>query len=154
MNKLFVIASLLSLVFSFSSCKEGDPVPMTWEVCDYDQEEVSAVCTPGYVYGVEISASADYNGDITVKCTNYPELLINANNYDGTYTGEKAGLTVSKIDDNTLKFTLEPITEMDEEAIYDVVLVEGRNSKESYISNILVERKKITTPSHIIQPQK
>lgn len=142
MNKLFVIASLLSLVFSFSSCKEDDPVPMTWEVCDYDQEEVSAVCTPGYVYGVEISASADYSGDITVRCTNYPQLLLNANNYDGMYTGEKAGLTVSKIDDNTLKFTLDPIKEMDEEAIYDVVLVEGRNSKESYISNILVERKK------------
>ncbi|MBO5444463.1 MAG: hypothetical protein J5995_03860 [Muribaculaceae bacterium] len=85
MNRLLLIATVLFTVLSFPSCKEDDPTPMVWEFSNYDREAISAVYSPDYVNQVAIVASPEYSGDITLKCTNYSQLTLNANNADGTF---------------------------------------------------------------------
>ena len=140
MKKLLFIATVLFTVLSFFSCKEDDPIPMIWEFSNYDREAVSAVYSPDYVNQVAIVASPYYIGDITLKCTNYSQITLNTNNTDGTFRSDNAGVTVIKIDDNTLKITFEPIEATGENGIYDVVLVDGRNGKKSSVSNMLISR--------------
>lgn len=142
MKKLLFIATVLLTVLSFSSCKEDDPVPMIWEFSNYDREAVSAVYAPDFVNQVSIAAPPEYSGDITLKCTNYPQITLNANNADGTFKSAKAGFTVIKVDNNTLKITFEPIEATGEKDIYDVVSADGRNGKETGITNMSVGRVK------------
>lgn len=142
MKKLLFIATVLFTVLSLSSCKEDDPVPMTWEFSNYDREAVSAVYAPDFVNQVSIAAPPEYSGDITLKCTNYPQITLNTNNADGTFKNAKAGFTVIKVDNNTLKITFEPIPATGEKEIYDVVSADGKNGKETGITNISVGRVK------------
>lgn len=142
MKKLLFIATVLFTVFSFSSCKEDDPVPMIWEFSNYDREAVSTVYSPDYVYQVAIAAPPEYSGDITLKCTNYPQITFNANNADGTFKSTDAGFTVIKVDSNTLKITFEPIPTTGEKEIYEVVSANGKNGKETGITNISIGRVK------------
>ena len=109
MKKLLFIVTVLFTVLSLSSCKEDDPAPMIWEFSNYDNKEITAVYAPDYVNQVAIAASPEYSGDIILKCTNYPQITLNANNADGTFKSIEAGFTVIKIDDNTLKIIFEPI---------------------------------------------
>lgn len=141
MKKLLFIATILLTVLSFSSCKEDDPVPMIWEFSDYDREAVSAVYSADYYNQVAILANSDYCGDITLKCTNYPQITLNANNADDTFKSENAGFSVRKIDDNTLKITFEPIEITADSNPYDVVSAEGTNGRQSCITNISVSRR-------------
>lgn len=142
MKKFLFIATVLFTVLSLSSCKEDDPVPMTWEFSNYDREAVSAVYAPDFVNQVSIAAPPEYSGDITLKCTNYPQITLNTNNADGTFKSAKAGFTVIKVDNNTLKITFEPIPATGEKEIYDVVSADGKNGKETGITNISVGRVK------------
>lgn len=142
MKKLLFIATVLFTVLSLSSCKEDDPVPMTWEFSNYDREAVSAVYAPDFVNQVSIAAPPEYSGDITLKCTNYPQIMLNANNADGTFKSAKAGFTVIKVDNNTLKITFEPIETTGENGIYEFVSADGRNGKEIGITNMSVGRVK------------
>ena len=142
MKKLLFIATVLFTVLSFSSCKEDDPVPMIWEFSNYDREAVSAVYAPDFVNQVAIAAPPEYRGDIILKCTNYPQITLNANNADGAFKSAEAGFTVIKVDGNTLKITFEPIPATGEKEIYDVVSADGKNGKETGITNISVGRVK------------
>lgn len=142
MKKLLFIATVLFTVLSLSSCKEDDPNPMIWEFSNYDREAISAVYSPDYVNQVAIVAPPEYSGDITLKCTNYSQLTLNANTADGTFKSAEAGFTVIKIDDNTLKITFEPITAAGENGIYETVSADGRNGKETGMTNMSVGRVK------------
>ena len=142
MKKLLFIATVLFTVLSFSSCKEDDHVTMIWEFSNYDRETVSAVYTPDFVNQVVIAAPPEYSGDITLKCTNYPQITLNANNAEGTFKSAEAGFTVIKVDDNTLKITFEPIEASGENGIYEFVSADGRNGKETGITNMSVGRVK------------
>ncbi len=142
MKKLLFIATVLFTVLSFSSCKEDDPVPMIWEFSNYDREAVSAVYAPDFVNQVSIAAPPEYSGAITLKCTNYPQITLNVNNDDGTFKSAEAGFTVIKVNDNTLKITFEPIEATDENGIYEFVSADGRNGKETGITNMSVGRVK------------
>lgn len=142
MKKLLFIATVLFTVLSLSSCKEDDPVPMTWEFSNYDREAVSAVYAPDFVNQVSIAAPPEYSGDITLKCTNYPQITLNANNADGNFKSAKAGFTVIKVDNNTVKITFEPIEATGENGIYEFVSADGRNGKETGITNMSVGRVK------------
>lgn len=142
MNKLLFIATVLFTVLSLSSCKEDDPNPMIWEFSNYDREAISAVYSPDYVNQVAIVAPPEYSGDITLKCTNYSQLTLNANTADGIFKSAGAGFTVIKIDDNTLKITFEPIAAAGENGIYETVSADGRNGKETGMTNMSVGRVK------------
>ena len=142
MKKLLFIATVLSTVLSFSSCKEDDPVPMIWEFSNYDRETVSAVYAPDFVNQVAIAAPLEYSGDITLKCTNYPQITLNANNAEGTFKSTEAGFTVIKVDDNTLKITFESIEASGENGLYEFVSADGRNGKETGLTNMSVGRVK------------
>ena len=142
MKKLLLIATVLFTVLLFSSCKEDDPAPMIWEFSNYDNKEITAVYAPDYVNQVAIAASPEYSGDIILKCTNYPQITLNANNADGTFRSFEAGFTVIKIDGNTLKIIFEPIEVNGENGIYESVSADGRNGKETGFTNMSVGRVK------------
>lgn len=142
MKKLLFIATVLFTVLSLSSCKEDDPVPMTWEFSNYDREAVSAVYAPDFVNQVSIAAPPEYSGDITLKCTNYRQLSIIPDYVTGTSDNVEVGYTVSKIDDTTIKVTFKPIEKVTDESIYGYVIVEGVNGKETGTTNISVGRVK------------
>ena len=142
MKELLLIAAVIFSALSLSSCKEDDPVPMIWEFSNYDREAVSAVYAPDFVNQVAVAASPEYSGDITLKCTNYSQITLNANNADGTFKSAEAGFTVIKIDDSTLKITFEPIEATTENGIYEFVSADGRNGKEIVMTNMSVGRVK------------
>ncbi|MDE5646520.1 MAG: hypothetical protein K2I57_01650 [Muribaculaceae bacterium] len=142
MKKLLLITTVLFTVISFTSCKEYDPVPMIWEFYNYDCEAVSAVYAPDYVNQVAIAASPEYNGDITLKCTNYLQLSIIPDYVTGTSDNVEVGYTLSKIDDTTIKVTFKPIEKVTDESIYGYVIVEGINGKDANSTNISIGRVK------------
>lgn len=142
MKKLLFIATVLFTVLTFSSCKEDDPVPMIWEFSNYDSETVSAVYVPDFVNQVAIAAPPEYSGDITLKCTNYHQITLNANNADGTFMSAEAGFSVTQVDANTLKVSFEPIEAIGENGIYEFVSADGRNGKETGITNMSIGRVK------------
>ena len=142
MKKLLFIVTVLFTVLSFSSCKEDDIVPLIWEFSNYDHEKVSAVYAPDFVNQVAIAAPPEYSGDIILKCTNYPQITLNANNADGTFKSIEAGFTVIKIDDNTLKITFEPIEVPGESGVYKFVSADGRNGKKTGMTNMSIGRAK------------
>lgn len=143
MQKSLFITSVIFTVLSLSSCNEDVPSPMMWEFSDYDRNAVSAAYTPDYVNQVAIVASPDYCGDITLKCTNYQQLTLNANSADGTFKSEEVGFIVTEVGDNTLKIAFEPIEVKGDNEVYDIVSADGKNSKESGVTNISVGRIKI-----------
>lgn len=142
MKKLLLITTVLFTVISFTSCKEDDPVPMIWEFYNYDREAVSAVYAPDYVNQVAIAASPEYNGNITLKCTNYLQLSIIPDYVTGTSDNVEVGYTLSKIDDTTIKVTFKPIEKVTDESIYGYVIVEGINGKDANSTNISIGRVK------------
>lgn len=142
MKKLLYIATVLSTVLSFTSCNEDAPIPMIWEFSNYDREAVSAVYAPDFVNQVAITASPDYSGDITLKCTNYRQVSIIPDYVTGTSDNVEVGYTVSKIDDTTIKVTFKPIEKVTDESIYGYVIVEGINGKDTNSTNISIGRVK------------
>lgn len=139
MKKLLFIATVLLTVLSFSSCNEDEPVPMIWEFSDYNSGAVSVTYSPDFVNQAAITADSDFSGDITLKCTNYSQLMIDANNNDGSFKSEAAGCYVRKIDGNTLKITFDPIV-IGESWPSEVISVDGKNGKNSNVSNIYIGR--------------
>ena len=140
MKKLLFIVAVLFTVLSFYSCKEDDPVPMIWEFSNYDHAKVSAVYAPDFVNQVQIVAAPDYQGDISLKCTNYRQLSIIPDLATRTYDNAEAGYSVSKIDDTTIKVTFKPIEKTTNEGIYGYVLVDGKSGKDSNSTNISIGR--------------
>ncbi len=140
MKKLLLIATVLFTVLSFSSCKEDTPVPMIWEFSNYDNKEITAVYAPDYVNQVQIVSAPDYQGDISLKCTNYRQLSIISDFVTGTSDNAEVGYSVSKIDDTTIKVTFKPIEKTTNEGIYGYVLVEGKSGKDSNSTNISIGR--------------
>lgn len=140
MKKLLFVATVLFTVLSFSSCEEEKLTPMIWEFSDYDQEVVSAIYSPDYVYQVAIVAVPDYQGDVMLKCTNYQQLSLIPDYATGTSDNAEVGYSVSKIDDTTIKVSFKPVDKTTEEGIYGNVLVEGRNGKEANSTNISIGR--------------
>lgn len=140
MKKFLFIAIVLLPVLSFVSCREDNQVPMIWEFSNYDCEAVSAVYSPDYVYQVAIAAPPEYSGDITLKCTNYPQITLNANNADGAFKSVEAGFTVIKIDDNTLKVKFDKIETIDNKGIQISISIEGINGKKVNLTNMSVSR--------------
>ncbi|WP_297068153.1 hypothetical protein [uncultured Duncaniella sp.] len=142
MKKLLFIATVLSTVLSFTSCNEDAPIPMIWEFSNYDREAVSAVYAPDFVNQVAITASPDYSGDITLKCTNYRQVSIIPDYVTGTSDNVEVGYTVSKIDDTTIKVTFKPIEKATDESIYGHVIIEGINGRDTNSTNISIGRVK------------
>ena len=141
MKKLLFLATVLFTVLSFTSCKEDEPIPMAWEFSNYDRNAVSAVYAPDFVNQVTIAAAPEYSGEITLKCTNYPQIMLNANTGEGSFKSVEGGFTIAKIDNNTLKITFQPI-EAKDNGVYEFVSVDGKNGKKTGVSNMSIGRVK------------
>lgn len=140
MKKLLLIATVLIAALTISSCKEDVAAPMIWEFSSYDKEAVSAIYAPDYVNQVAIAASSDYNGEITLTCTNYPNITINANTNEGSFVNEEAGFSITKIDGRTLKVAFTQVSNVKEDGIYINVSISGKNNKESSVTNMSIGR--------------
>lgn len=139
MKKLLFLATVLFTVLSFTSCKEDEPIPMAWEFSNYDRDAISAVYAPDFVNQVTIAAAPGYSGEITLKCTNYPQIMLNANTEEGSFKSAEGGFTVTKIDNNTLKITFQPIETADN-GVYEFVSVNGKTGNKTGITNMSVGR--------------
>lgn len=140
MNKLFIIATTLITALLFSSCTGEDPAAMIWEFSSFDNEAVSAVYAPDYVNQVAIAANDDYSGELTLTCTNYPEISIDEYTDDGTFVNVEAGFSITKTDSRTLKIVFTPVANVGEDGIYANVSVSGSNNKERNVTNMSVSR--------------
>lgn len=139
MKKLLFLFTVLFTVLSFTACKEDEPIPMVWEFSNYDRDSVSAVYAPDFVNQVTIATPPEYNGEITLKCTNFPQIMLNANTEEGSFKSFKGGFTVTKIDNNTLKITFQPIETADN-GVYEFVSVNGKTGNKTGITNMSVGR--------------
>ena len=140
MKKLFLFATVIFMSVVMSSCKEDEVAPMIWEFSSYDKEAVSAVYAPDYVNQVSIVANSDYNGEITITCTNYPNLTIDAYTNDGNFVNEEAGIAITKIDGRSLKIVFTPVSNVGEDGIYTHISVSGNNNKERNVTNMSIRR--------------
>ena len=140
MKALKIILIAMMAVLSLSSCTKEILTMMEWEFYDYDTEAISVESTNSSYLHVEIVADSNYSGAITVKCTNYPRLSIMSNEKDGTYRSDAAGFTAKKIDDNTVRITFEPIERTEEDDVYDILAVDGKNGKQSCLTNMSISR--------------
>ncbi|MDE5795365.1 MAG: hypothetical protein K2I08_11675 [Muribaculaceae bacterium] len=140
MKKLILIATVIFMSVVMSSCKEDEVAPMIWKFSSYDKEAVSAVYTPEYYNQVAIEANSDYNGEITITCTNYPNLSIDAYTNEGTFACEEAGFSIAKIDGRTLKIVFTPVSNVGEDGIYTYISVSGNNNKERNTTNMSIAR--------------
>ncbi len=89
---------------------------------------------------MQVVASPDYTGEITLKCTNYTALSFKANSADGAFKSASTGCTVIKVNDNTLKITFSPIEDAGPEGTYDTFSVDGVSGKNMNSTNISVGR--------------
>lgn len=140
MNKILLIAAVILSALSFASCSDDAPAPMIWEFSNYDKKEITAVYAPDYFNQVQVVASPDCTGEITLKCSNYTTLSFKANSADGSFKSASTGCTVIKVNDNTLKITFSSIEDAGPEGVYDTFSVDGVNGKNMYSSNISVGR--------------
>ncbi|MDE6218338.1 MAG: hypothetical protein K2F64_04975 [Muribaculaceae bacterium] len=140
MNKILLIAAVIFSAFSFASCSDDAPTQLIWEFSNYDNKKITAVYTPDYVNQVQVVASPDYTGEITLKCTNYTSLSFKSNNADGSFKCVSTGCTVTKVNDNTLKISFTPIEDVGAEGIYDTFIVDGISGKNMNSTNISVGR--------------
>lgn len=141
MKKLLFFATVLFTVLSFTACKEDERIPMVWEFSNYDRDSVSAVYAPDFVNQVTIATPPEYSGEITIKCTNFPQIMLNANTEEGSFKSVESGFTVAKIDSNTLKITFQPIETADN-GVYEFVSVNGKTGNKTGITNMSVGRVK------------
>ena len=142
---LIMVVTIIIVSSTISSCEDDTPAPMKWEFSDYNHEAVSAFYSPEFYNQVTIFATSDYTGDITLKCTNYNQLTLRADNANEYFTSEVAGFTVRKVDENTFIITFEAI----ENGISDFVSIDGRNANENNVTNMSVTR--ITNDSNYKQ---
>ena len=140
MKKLILIATVIFMSVVMSSCKEDEAAPMIWEFSSYDKEAVSAVYSPEYYVQVAIEVSSDYNGEITLTCTNYSNLSIDAYTNEGNFVCEEAGFSITKIDGRTLKIVFTPISNVGEDGINTYVSVSGNNNKERNTTSMSIVR--------------
>lgn len=138
MNKLIKILTCLLTAVALFSCADDDPIPMTWEFSNYDSEAVSAEYRPGFLYQVRVDAKANYAGEITLKCTNYPLITLP----EGEVNIESCGFKTTKTDETTLKITFIPVEVSDNENIFEVIHAEGHSGKDTYWEGIYISRSK------------
>ncbi|MGM9846911.1 MAG: hypothetical protein ACI31F_03060 [Muribaculaceae bacterium] len=142
MKQLLLFATALFAAVMFTSCGDDESTPMTWDFYDYDSNFVTAVYTPDYINQVSISAIPEYQGEITLKCTNYPEVAIMKDNKVVELLSDtQAGFSVKRIDDNTLKISFHSIMDIYENRSSCIISIVGNNGDEKYFSNIIVFRK-------------
>lgn len=138
---LFFVMAVMAAA-GFTSCDEEELPRMIWEFDNYDKTVVSANYKPEYMYMVQIVAPEEYQGEITLMCTNYRQLTVVPGYTSDPADNEVAGYSVSKIDDTTLKVTFSPVKFADENGISDVFSVEGKNGKNISYTNIEIRRIK------------
>lgn len=129
---------LLALI-AISSCSDENPPRMIWKFMDYDTGNVSATYSRNMIYQVDIIAMPDYEGTMTLKCTNYNQLDLIPNSFTGSPENSELGYSVLKIDDNTLKISLRPV-ESSSEYNAGIVQIEGKNGKDTNWSSISIRR--------------
>ena len=138
MKKLFLLATIIISIVAITSCSEDDPIPMEWEFSAYDQSAVTAVYTPDYVYQVSIQANPNYDGEITLRCTNYPTVSIKGNSEDGSYISREGGFRVVQENENTIKVKFSPIETSVPTS--DIVMIDGKNNKKFNATTISITR--------------
>ena len=139
MKKMFLFASILLALILFSSCSDETPPRMIWKFMNYDTGNVSATYSGNLIYQVDIIAMPDYEGTITLKCTNYSQLDIIPNSFTGSPTNPELGYVVSKIDRNTLKVLFQPV-ESSNQYNSGIVQIDGKNGKDTNWSTISIRR--------------
>ena len=136
---MLLFAVLVLAMIVFSSCSEETQPRMVWEFIDYDSNKISALYSKNLIYQIDIVAMPDYEGTITLKCTNYIQLDLIPNSFTGSPENPELGYSVSKIGDSTLKITFQPV-ESSSEFNAGYVQIEGKKGKDTNWSSISIRR--------------
>lgn len=142
MKRTPLFAAMLSTWLAFSSCSEDAAPRMIWEFSDYDSMSVSAVYSKDVIYQVNIVAMPDYQGTITLKCTNYRQLDIIPNSLIGSPENQELGYSASMSDDNTMKISLQQVETFNE---YNagIIQIEGRSGDKTNWNSISIRRAEL-----------
>ena len=139
MKRMLLFASMVLALMVFSSCSEENPPRMVWEFMDYDSSKISAVYSKNLIYQVDVVAMPDYEGTITLRCINYSQLDLIPNSFTGSPENPELGYTVSKIGENTLKITFQPV-ETSSEFNAGYVQIDGKKGKNTNWTSISIHR--------------
>lgn len=132
-------AAMLSTWLAFSSCSEDAPQRMIWKFSDYDRMSVSAAYSKDLIYQMDIVAIPDYEGTITLKCSNYRQLDIIQNYIIGSPENQELGYSASMTDDNTLMVSFQRVESFN---VYNAgfIQIEGRSGDKTNWSTISILR--------------
>lgn len=138
MKKIEHILIALVALFALCSCSNDEPVPLQWELTDGDTDKVSVEFTPGFYIQGSIMADADYSGTVTLRCVNYADIFLAANEAKGIVS-EGLGLTVERSQPATLKICFSPVHNADAEPL--TITITGQNGSATNLSTLSIGRR-------------
>ncbi len=140
MNRITLISIITLLSITFMSCSDDGPMPLQWEIADYDTEEISVGLSPAYYIQGQIIAKAEYSGELIMLCTNYSEVIPETNAGD-VFTAAELGLTIERIAPASIRIKFDPITELSAGEATITVGFTGKRKGESNIAMFNIGRR-------------
>lgn len=140
MNRIAILIAMVLSVLSLSSCDDDKVVRMLWEFGDYDKESISAIFDAECYTQIQVQVSPEDEGSISMTCINFPKIY--PDDIDGGDSGEsRLGYHIEKVGPATIRIDFKAITLSEGESDRTQVSVNGKNHKESGITNISIIRK-------------
>lgn len=140
MSRTTLISIITLLSVAFMSCSDDGPMPLQWEVVDYDNEEISVKLSPEYYIQGQIIAKAEYRGELIMLCTNYPEVIPDTNEED-LFTDNELGITIERISAASIRIRFDPITDLSTGQTTITVGFAGKRKGESNIATFNIGRR-------------
>lgn len=137
MNRIKTLIHAIICVIALVSCSDDTADRLQLEFKGYDPQYITVEFTPAfYIQGI-ITANAHYAGELTLTCTNYPEIYLSNASYDPESTPEAAGFTVTKTSDNQLTINFRAIETPDAGATIEIM---GKNKDKTNFCIITINR--------------
>lgn len=140
MNKIkfLIIAFLATIVFA--SCSEDEPARMLWEVSATPSENVKAAFDPSFYDQIQIKSDGE-GGEVTLKCTNYKMLTLDAKlNSDGEYVDTDCHFTAKITTSGEIKIILDKMQDGFKETS-SYLHIKGNNDKNISFTTVSINRK-------------
>lgn len=132
---IILFATFATMLLSFTSCKEDEPVYMQWEITNSAGDRISVQDAPGYHPQVRILAK-ERGGEITLKCKNFSKIYLDGD----SHVNAESGVSVIKSADNSITIVLDDMESIGDD-MTDLISVSAKDGKTDIYCQIAVIRE-------------
>lgn len=139
----FLIVALIA-TFAFASCSEDEPAKMLWEVSATPSENVKAAFDPNFYAQIQISTNGEVS-EVTLKCTNYQNMLINGDkNENGEYVDKVCYYTAKVTAPGEIRISFNKIPDHASEVhVFSYLMIEGNDGKSISHTTVQISRNRL-----------